>query len=150
MIIGDKDKEGNTLILGGWKSNLFLTTENTYMIEKSVLSTEEEALELYNSLNNTKLLKLPPLPKTNTKTPGLEGLQLPHTQVRILGAFESESNPGVYHYVIESLKSNITCTCFGFRAPNHCWHHRSIMEIGPDNIKEPIVVKLKDLKGGKK
>ena len=144
IIIGDKDKKGNTLILGGRNSDLYLTPEGYYLIEGIYSGEESEALRLYNEYNGTSLTSLPKLP---TKPKELEGISLPFTTGRILGVFESNSNPGTYHYVILSLKGNITCTCFGFRSPDNCWHYRSIMEIGPENIKEPIVVKLKDLEG---
>ena len=144
MIIGEKDKKGNTLILGGWKADLFLTKEGLYFIDNQVTKEEEMALDLYNGLNNTSLKALPKLPTPNE--PALpEGIKLPNTKGRILGIFESESNPGAYHFVIESLSGNIHCTCFGFRSPNSCWHYNSIMELGPENLPKnnPIVIKIK-------
>lgn len=143
MIIGDKDKEGNTLILGGWKANLYLTPEGLYLISDQLTKEDTMALDLYNGLNNTSLSQLPPLPKPNP--PNLEGIKLPATTGRVLGAFESQSNPGTYHYVIQYPNGYIRCTCFGYRSPDSCWHYRAIMEIGPKSITETIVVKLENL-----
>ncbi len=140
MIIGDRDKEGNTLILGAWKARLFLTPEGAYLIDNQITLEEEMALDLYNSLNFTSLKSLPRTPKLR---PGkLQGIRLPNTDGRILGAFESESSLGTFHFVIEPLTGSVYCTCFGFRAPNNCWHYRSIIEIGPENIPETIRVNL--------
>jgi len=62
----------------------------------------------------------------------------------ILAIFESESKPGDKHYVILSPSGNIYCTCWGFRAPNKCWHYRGMMEILKEvpigKIIEPIKV----------
>jgi len=145
MPIGEKDKEGNTLILGGWNKDLFLTKEGLFLIDNQLTREKEMALDLYNSLNNTSLKQLPSLPEIKPQ-PKLEGIKLPNTTGRILGVFESESNPGSYHFVIEPLKGKVYCTCFGFRSPNSCWHYNSIMEIGPSTttIDTPIVVRIKE------
>ena len=142
MQIGDKDKEGNTLILGGWNKDLSLTKEGLFLIDNQVIKKEEMALDLYNGLNYTSLKALPKPPKPTEPTP--EGIKLPRTNGRILGIFESESNPGAYHFVIESLRGNINCTCFGFRSPNSCWHYNSIMEVGPENLPKegPIIIRI--------
>jgi len=63
---------------------------------------------------------------------------------RLLGIFESESSPGTKHYVILSPDGTIYCTCYGFRAPNKCWHYRGMMDVLKDipigQITEPIRV----------
>ena len=48
---------------------------------------------------------------------------------RILAICESESSPGTKHHVILSPGGAIYCTCYGFRAPNHCWHYRGMIDI---------------------
>jgi len=144
MAIGDKNREGNTLILGGWKADLYLTPEGNFRIEGHWGGTEEDALELYNKVNGTSLTTLPPISK-NAALPHPSTL-LPVLKGRTLGAFESESNPGTSHYVIESPEGVITCTCFGFRAPDNCWHYRAVLEIGPKNITQTLVIKQSDLR----
>jgi hypothetical protein len=68
----------------------------------------------------------------------------PFGKGKVLGIFESESNPGEKHYVILSPSGNIYCTCYGFRSPNKCWHYRGMMEtlkeIPIGKIVEPIKI----------
>jgi hypothetical protein len=63
---------------------------------------------------------------------------------RTLAIFESESKPGEKHYVMLSPNGDIRCTCWGFRAPDHCWHYRGMIKILEDipigKILEPIKV----------
>lgn len=65
---------------------------------------------------------------------------------RILGKFESESKPGTFHYVIQLSRGSFYCTCYGYRSPNRCWHYQLITEIGPQSIKETIILTLKEIK----
>ena len=101
-----------------------------------------------------RLLKLPngryrsePLPITQAKE--VEIPVVPKEQ-RILAKFESNSKPGDFHYVIQTPLGSIYCTCYGFRSPDKCWHYRSIMDIGSDNLKETITITNKDLDTFKK
>lgn len=96
-----------------------------------------------------RLLKKPngtyksePLPKPEEE----KGIELPvvSKEQRTLAKFESYSKPGDYHYVIQTSSGDVFCTCFGFRSPNKCWHYRGIMDIGPENIADTIVVNNKD------
>jgi len=112
---------------------------------------EEEEVQLIQVGNYTfRLLKRPngtyrsePLPLSKPK----EGIPLPVVpkEQRVLAKFESQSKPGEYHYVIQTPSGNVSCTCFGFRSPNKCWHYRGIMEIGPENITDTLVMTNKDL-----
>jgi len=78
-----------------------------------------------------------------------EGIPLPYIPKsnKTLAVFESESNPGKKHYVILPPSGEIFCTCFGFRAPNHCWHYRWVMdmlkEIPIESITEPMTITRK-------
>ena len=140
-----KGKEGSTLILGGWKADLYLTPEGLYLIDKDSPETPDTALLLYNLYNNTFLKELPPMP--TPKDPSMD-ITLPFIppNSRVLGKFQSFSDPDKYHYVIQPGEGAIYCTCFGFRAPDNCWHYRAIREIGPGNISEILEVKISDLK----
>ena len=58
----------------------------------------------------------------------------------------SKSELGLTHYVKLSKDGTIYCTCFGFRAPNHCWHWRAVQDVLKTvSIKElinnPLVLK---------
>ncbi len=141
--IGNQDELGNILILGGWKANLYQTPKGTFRLVEvkagdcHIAGSEEEALRLYNQFNNTYLTSIP-IPQLKE-----EGVELPFTKGKILGKFESSSQPGTFHYIIQPPKGEIYCTCFGFRAPNKCWHYRLIMDVGPDKITGTITVALK-------
>lgn len=90
----------------------------------------------HNLITNT--YKSEPLPSPTDAPIPIVG------QGRILGIFQSESIPGKEYYVILSPNGDIYCTCMGFRAPNHCWHYRGMMdvlkEIPIGQITEPIRV----------
>ena len=143
MPIGSKDKEGNILILGGWKADLYYTPDGLFKLDEHYGVTEEEGVYLYNQSNGTTLKSLPYIPPL---IPPPKSIKLPFTKGKVLGIFESGSNPGTYHHVLEHLDKSITCTCFGFRSPDNCWHYRAIMEVGPENLTETIIIKLGDLK----
>lgn len=108
---------------------------------------EEEVSQLEIGTHTFRLLKRPdgtyrsePLPQPEPEI----GIPLTPKGQRILAKFESQSKPGDFHYVIQPPSGNVFCTCFGFRSPDNCWHYRSIIEIGPDNIKDTLVITLKD------
>ena len=69
-------------------------------------------------------------------------IQLIPKEEKILGIFESYSNPGEKHYVIQSPQGTVYCTCLGFRSPNKCWHYRGMVELLKDktlrNLRTPI------------
>lgn len=76
----------------------------------------------------------------STPEPKEEGILLIPKERKVLGKFESSSEPGTDHYVIQPPEGEIYCTCFGFRSPNKCWHYRMVIEVGPEKITKPIVV----------
>ena len=146
MPIGDIDSQGNTLLLGGWKANLYQTPTSSLLIRlvgggsEGILFKEEgKALILYNELNGTNLKAIPRLPKLEKDEISI-GLPFLPPGSRVLGKFESFSEKGKFHYVIETEEKSVYCTCFGFRSPDKCWHYRMIMEVGPEKITGPIVV----------
>lgn len=63
-----------------------------------------------------------------------------------LAEVPSRSTPGVKHYVL-STSTGIKCTCFGFRAPEHCWHYKlvkSVLDEGvtlEELIRNPLILK---------
>lgn len=92
---------------------------------------EEEEVRLVDiGVYTFRLLKRPngtyrsePLPSP------LLGSPLIPKERKVLGIFDSSSNPGDKHYVIQSPTGEVYCTCIGFRAPNKCWHYRGMMEV---------------------
>lgn len=113
---------------------------------------EEEVSRLQIGSYTFRLLKRPngtyrsePLPQPEKE----KGIPLLPKEQRTLAKFESHSKPGEYHYVIQTPQGNVFCTCFGFRSPDKCWHYKGIMEIGPENIKETLVVTNKDFESHK-
>ncbi|KKK85480.1 hypothetical protein LCGC14_2772880 [marine sediment metagenome] len=143
MQIGNKDKEGNTLRLGGWKADVWQTPYNRFRVTVgdnfSAYETEEEAVKLYNDLNNTKLKVLPQLPiGTGEKPPA----HIPFPEgSKLLGVFESKSEPGTFHYTIQYPSGEISCTCKGSIHGSH-WHTDLIKDILSQGIviNKPIVV----------
>lgn len=135
MQIGDKDKDGNALILGGWKADLYQIPDGNFLIDGMVLN-KEEALLVYNKLNNTSLLSIPSPPKE-------EGIALPVTQGKVLGIFESKTQPGVFHHVIKPPEGHLYCTCTGFLTHHYCWHTDFIKHIGLKNITGTIIMRQK-------
>lgn len=146
MPIGDRDKEGNTLILGGWEADLYQTPTLEYLLKRkgdptpTLCFTQEEALSLYNQLNNTHLKEFPKLPTPKEEE---EGIELPLTKGKILGKFESYSQPGTFHYVIKPEEGYLYCTCSGFSRYKYCWHYLLIKHIGVKNITGTITISIK-------
>lgn len=148
MSIGDRDKEGNTLRLGGWKADVWQTPYNRFRVTLrenpetfSACDTEKEVVKLYNDLNNTKIKALPNLPvraegeRPPSHVPFPEGSKL-------LGVFESKSEPGTFHYTIQYPSGVISCTCKGSIHGDH-WHTDLVKDILARGIKieKPIVIK---------
>ena len=61
---------------------------------------------------------------------------------KLLGIFESKSSPGDKHYVYLETNMEVSCTCWGSRAPDKCWHIRGMREVLKETpahlITEPI------------
>jgi len=116
---------------------------------------EEEEVQLIQiGLHTYRLLKKPngtyrsePLPPLHRKE---EGIPLIPKEDKTLGIFDSASKPGDKHYVRITPHGTIYCTCWGFRAPDKCWHYRGMMEaiksgqLHPNDLKEPLIIKLEE------
>ena len=48
---------------------------------------------------------------------------------KLLGIFESKSSPGDKHYVYLETDGELSCTCWGSRVPDRCWHIRGMKEV---------------------
>ncbi|KKK89293.1 hypothetical protein LCGC14_2734580, partial [marine sediment metagenome] len=61
---------------------------------------------------------------------------------KLLGVFESKSEPGTFHYTIQYPSGEISCTCKGSIRGDH-WHTDLIKDILSQGIKieKPIVIK---------
>ena len=153
MPIGDIDSQGNTLLLGGWKADFYQTPTNSFLIrlvgggsEDTLFKEEGKALTLYNELNGTNLQGVPRLPKLERDEISI-GLPILPPGSRILGKFESFSEKGKFHYVIETEEKSVYCTCTGFGVHHHCWHHTMIMTLDRKKIPDTIIVRIKVNRG---
>ena len=145
MQIGDKDKEGNILRLGGWKADIWQIPYNRFRVtvgdKFSACDTEGEAVKLYNDLNNTKSKELPKLPDYVTEDKPETEIPLPEG-AKILAKLESKSRIGEFNYVVQYPDNTIICTCAGFGYRHYCWHTDMIKDILSQGtvIDKPIVV----------
>ncbi len=120
--VGQKDKAGNLLILGGYKCDLYKTTIGTYLCAGEYLGSPEEAIEAYNKVNNTKLQ--------------LDYIQryfepwYQEVSNKTLMEFPSKSDPSRPPYKVRiDLEGSITCNCRGFLTHKHCWHTDAVKYI---------------------
>lgn len=144
--IGDLDKDGNRLRLGGYKASawesplgIFYLRDRLTLELYDVVEGEEKGLEAYNRLNGTKTKWFPPEKYLKTRIGG----------PRVLGEFESSSSKGVFYRVTINSNNEITCSCRGFTSHGHCWHYDTIIDLGGKTIKTPIRITLKDFEAWK-
>lgn len=149
MQIGDRDKQGNQLRLGGWKADVWQTPYNRFRVaitgdpsKFSAIDTEEEAVKLYNHMNSTKLKELPKLPSQFSEDKPTTDVPLPKGS-RILGKIESKSRVGEFNYIVQYPSGEVICTCTGFGYRHYCWHTNLIKDILNQGITidRPIVIK---------
>lgn len=122
MQVGDTNRQGNTLILGGWNSDLFRTKTGRFITGVQVLDSEEEAINAYNGLNGTSL---PTDYISSWFQPWYEETKGVNKEYKV----PSRSHPGEYYRVNIDPLGNYFCNCPGFMYRNECWHIDAIKEL---------------------
>ncbi len=160
-MIGEKDKNGNILRLGGKEVYVWELPQGTFLLQllnrKDVLlaSTEQEAVEWYNCIEDKNFFKLPELPALPNSTISGHassghsiqeikrdaGILVPEG-AKLLGKIESQSSPGKFYYVIQYKDGSIRCTCWPFIRTQTCNHYRLIRDILDEGatIDGPIII----------
>lgn len=152
-MIGEKDSKGNTLRLGGRNVSVWERPEGVFILkfpsrkEAFVAKAEKDAVDWYNKVEGKELFKLPDLPERldSKKEDEGESLVLPD-EAKLLGKFESQSTPGMFHYVIRYKDSTTRCTCWPFTLNRKCNHYnfvKSALETVSvyKLIEKPIIVR---------
>lgn len=62
---------------------------------------------------------------------------------KLVAVVRSESTPTLNYYLYRESDGDISCTCYGYRSPNKCWHVRRLKErveqgLDLELLKEPI------------
>lgn len=145
-MIGERDKQGNISRLYGKQVQVWQTPDGFEIRLKTdpkvftAVSTESEAVTLYNEIEGAKAFALPALPTHVNPIPG-EPDAAP-IGGRILGKFESKSTPGEFHYVTEYGDGAIRCDCWPFIRKRTCQHYEFVqaaLDQGA-NLETPIVL----------
>jgi len=133
MPIGEKDIQGNTLRLGGKNVRIWELSNGQFLFrftdrkEVFVAKTEEDALKWYNQIEDSNHFAFPklPLPRIDSRVEK-EGDELPVLPegAHFLGKFESQSTPGMFHYVVQYKDNTIRCSCWPFVLNKTCNHYR--------------------------
>lgn len=123
--IGNKDKQGNILRIGGWIADLWQTPRGTFFMsldnDKLEANTEEEAVDLYNEVNNTELGKLMSIPQP--KAPRLVfPIRSSVIMSNLVKRVPSSTQPGVFYDVRKLPSGTLTCTCTGYGFRHTCSH----------------------------
>lgn len=151
-MIGDKDVLGNVLRLGGKNVAVWELPDQTFLLrfqerkETYVAKTEKEALDWYNKIEDKNFFKLPDLPPPRLDSQKEEEPLLLPDGAQLLGKFESQSTPGLFHYVIQYKDPAIRCTCWPFTLNHTCNHYQfvksALLQIPVQRlIEKPIVVR---------
>jgi len=129
MQLGDKDSRGNILLLGGLAADAWLKPDGTYFLkmedngEEIPAPTYEDAISMYNELNNTKIEQFPTLEWIYRVRRRL-AMQSAETYLpsgaQIIAEYQGVTDPGI-HYVYR-LGNTIRCTCKGFLYRGTCRH----------------------------
>jgi len=121
MEIGDKDRYGNTLVLGGWKENLLRTSTGKFIVGVQVLDTEKAAMEAYNAHNCSEL---PTNYISESFQPWFEKNKVANREYDV----PSSRGNTVYQVKFDKL-GNTTCNCPGFLFRRDCWHIKAIKDL---------------------
>ena len=122
LTIGDKDKQGNTLILGGWQADLLRTKTGKFIIGVKVLESEAEAVDTYNELNGTNH---PTDYISRVFQPWYERVKKVNKEYKV----PSRTHPEEFYRVKLDPLGNFSCNCPGFLYRNKCWHIEAVEEL---------------------
>ena len=123
--IGVKDENGNLLILGGWKANLWRLRDGLFAVGEDRTVAADYAIELYNFYNGSKL----PVDYIQTVfEPWYE------KQYIIVAKVPSRTNPRKSYNVTRSPEGELICDpkCRGFKFYGYCWHTEAVKELTSD------------------
>jgi len=119
LSIGMRDKRGNLLVLGGWKSSLWQLKNGLYFVGNDIVASPVVAMQLYNQANNA-------------------GWDLDHIEKRFNPWYErqveyilvpSRSDVNVSYKVRREPGGVLTCECRGFVYRGDCWHVQAVKEL---------------------
>jgi hypothetical protein len=118
--VGDTDKKGSILVLGGQKVSLWKAKNNLYFIGDTITISPTIAVREYNKANNTKL-----------EDSYIEKYFEPWYQkhARLLIDVPSRSENGKYYSIRKEVDGSLTCECPGFRFRKTCWHIEAVQEL---------------------
>lgn len=120
--VGQRDKGGNLLILGGHKANLWRLKSGLYSTGGETTPFGEEAVELYNGFNNTTL-----------RSDYIRAVFNPWyaNQFRVIAQIPSDSKPGVIYDIVRTPEGELLCDpkCEGFRFRHDCKHVQYVRQI---------------------
>lgn len=119
--IGQKDEEGNLLILGGWNENLLRTPKGYFKVGKRSYINSGEAIGAYNEANETKLQK--DYVETYFK-PWYEKKYGGRTTLTV----PSSSGDKTYEVSVDEF-GNVSCNCPGFMYRGKCRHSDVVKEL---------------------
>ena len=118
--VGQKDEQGNLLILGGHRADLWRSKNGLYFIAGDAFANSEQAMELYNSLNETKL----PLDYV------WKGFQVWYEkQLVVVANVPSRTDPTRTYAVRRNPSGELTCECQGWMYRGYCWHTEAVKEL---------------------
>ena len=122
LSIGMKNKKGDLLILGGWRSNLWQAQNGLYRLDTATCITPEDAIEFYNRYN-----------QTNLQLDYIEKVFEPWFD-RQIKRYQVPSRSGRKRpYTVKKYPDgSLTCTCTGFQFRQKCWHTTAIKELTND------------------
>lgn len=119
LTIGMRDKRGNLLILGGWRSNLWRLKNGLYAVGEEITASTELAVEAYNRINTTKY----PLDYIEAKFNPWYEKQVEYILV------PSRTYPGESYKVRKEPGGKLSCECRGFTYRGDCWHVQAVREL---------------------
>lgn len=146
-MIGDKDITGNVLRLGGKKVSVWEHPEGAFILrfdgrkEVFVAQTEKDALDWYNKIEDKNFFKLPNLPPPRLDSQKEEEPLLLPDGAKLLGKFESQSTPGLFHCVVLHKDSAIRCTCWPFTLNKTCNHYQFVKSALDQILVEKLIEK---------
>lgn len=126
--IGDKDKKGNLLILGGRNADIWRTANNTYIVGETVIGEPETAIDSYNKLNGVNL-DLDYTEKTFQPWYDKNRLGIGKGGSRFITKVPSRTKVDKNYNVSYDQNGNLTCDCPGFTYRGECWHIEAVADL---------------------
>jgi len=125
--IGNKDRKGNLLILGGRNANIWRTPSGMYIVGVNVVPDAETAVDSYNKLNGVTW-DLDHITKNFQPWYDKNKLGIGEGGTRFITKVPSRSSNKEYN-VSYDQNGNLMCDCPGFRFRGECWHTEAVAEL---------------------